>query len=91
MFPVRYELNCYILFRRNKRLSRLYGGGVEYLHRSPASRRRRRKWNPVAGGITGPPSFGGLLIQGPGPPGSRSLEPETVKYDHESHGTRTRE
>jgi hypothetical protein len=30
-------------------------GGVEYLHRSPASRRRRRKGNPVPGGITGPP------------------------------------
>jgi hypothetical protein len=26
------------------------GGGVEYLHRSPASRRRRRKGNPVSGG-----------------------------------------
>jgi hypothetical protein len=31
------------------------GGGVEYLHRSPAIRRRRRKWNPVPEGITGPP------------------------------------
>jgi hypothetical protein len=29
------------------------GGGVEYLHRSPASPRRRRKGNPVPGGITG--------------------------------------
>jgi hypothetical protein len=26
------------------------GGGFEYLHRSPASRRRRRKGNPVPGG-----------------------------------------
>jgi hypothetical protein len=32
------------------------GGGVEYLHRNPASRRRRRKGNPVPGSITGPPS-----------------------------------
>jgi hypothetical protein len=40
------------------------GGGVEYLHRSPASRRRRQKGN---------------------------LESETVKYDRESHRTRTRE
>jgi hypothetical protein len=38
------------------------GGGVEYLHRSPASRRRRRKG---------------------------SLESETVKHGHESHGTQT--
>jgi hypothetical protein len=29
------------------------GGGIEYLHRSPESRRRRRKGNPVPGGITG--------------------------------------
>jgi hypothetical protein len=37
------------------------GGGVEYLHRSPVSRRRRRKGNPVPGGITGPLcSWGGL-------------------------------
>jgi hypothetical protein len=39
------------------------GAGVEYLHRSPASRRRRRKG---------------------------SHESETVKYNHESHRTRTR-
>jgi hypothetical protein len=31
----------------------LFGGGLEYFHRSLASRRRRRKWNPVPGGITG--------------------------------------
>jgi hypothetical protein len=31
------------------------GGGFEYLHRSPASRRRRRKENSVSVGITGPP------------------------------------
>jgi hypothetical protein len=37
----------------------LCGGGVEYLHRSPASRRRRRKGNPVPGGITEPPFSGG--------------------------------
>jgi hypothetical protein len=39
------------------------GGGVEYLHRDPASRKRRRKG---------------------------SLKSETVKYGHESYGTRTR-
>jgi hypothetical protein len=30
------------------------GGGIEYFHRSPASRKRRQKGNPVPGGITGP-------------------------------------
>jgi hypothetical protein len=34
------------------------GGGIEYLHRSPASRNRRRKGNTVSGGITGHPVLG---------------------------------
>jgi hypothetical protein len=33
------------------------GGRIEYLHRSTASRMRRRKGNPVHGGISGPPCF----------------------------------
>jgi hypothetical protein len=41
-----------------------YGNGVRYLHRDPASRRRRQRG---------------------------SLKSETVKYDHESQETRTRE
>jgi hypothetical protein len=36
------------------------GGGVEYLHRRPASRRRRLKGNPVPGCITGPPCSWGI-------------------------------
>jgi hypothetical protein len=32
------------------------GGGVEYLHRSPANSKRQQKGNPVAGSITEPPS-----------------------------------
>jgi hypothetical protein len=36
------------------------GGGVEYPHRSSASRRRRRKGNPVPGGITWPPCSWGI-------------------------------
>jgi hypothetical protein len=36
------------------------GGGLEYLHRSPASRKTRRKGNPVPGGITGPPCSWGI-------------------------------
>jgi hypothetical protein len=31
------------------------GGGLEYLHRSPASRKRRQNGNRVPMGITGPP------------------------------------
>jgi hypothetical protein len=66
-------------------------GGFKYLHRSPASRRRRRKGNPVPGGITGPLCSWERYILGHGPPGWGSLESETVKYGHESPGTRTRE
>jgi hypothetical protein len=33
-----------------------------------ASRRRRRKRDPVPGGITRPPCSWGIQIQGPGPP-----------------------
>jgi hypothetical protein len=45
------------------------GGGLEYLHRSPARRKRRRKGNPPSGGITGPHCHWGTFIQRPGPPG----------------------
>jgi hypothetical protein len=37
-----------------------FGGGLEYLHHSPVSRKRRRKGKPVAGGITGPPCPWGI-------------------------------
>jgi hypothetical protein len=47
MFPVRYKLNFYILFRRNSVFVTPCGGGVEFLLRSPESRRRRRKGNPM--------------------------------------------
>jgi hypothetical protein len=44
VFPVRYELDAYILLRWNVNLyTHPCGGGFEYLHRDPASRRRRRK------------------------------------------------
>jgi hypothetical protein len=36
------------------------GGGLEYLHRRPASRKRRQKGNPVPGGITEPPCSWGI-------------------------------
>jgi hypothetical protein len=43
------------------------GGGFEYLHRSPASSKRRRKGNPVPGGITGPPCSWGDINTGTWP------------------------
>jgi hypothetical protein len=67
------------------------GGGLENFHRSPPSRRRRRKGNPVPGVRTGPPCSWGIQIWGPGPPGWESLESETVKCGQESRGTRTPE
>jgi hypothetical protein len=36
------------------------GGGLEYLHRCPPSRKKRDKGNPVPGGITGPPCSWGI-------------------------------
>jgi hypothetical protein len=44
------------------------GGGLEYLHRSPGSCRRRRKGEPGAWGITGPPCYRGAYTQGLVPP-----------------------
>jgi hypothetical protein len=38
----------------------LCGVGFDYLHRSPVSRKKRRKGNPVPGGITGPPCSWGM-------------------------------
>jgi hypothetical protein len=38
----------------------LCGGWLEHLHRSPASRRRRRRGNPVPEGITEPPCSWGI-------------------------------
>jgi hypothetical protein len=55
--------------------------GFDYLQRSPSSRRRRRKWNPVLGRIAGAPCSWGMYdyIRGPAPSGWRSPESETVK------------
>jgi hypothetical protein len=43
------------------------GGGIEYLHRSPASRKRRRKGNPVPGDLGNPVpggyKYGDLALQ----------------------------
>jgi hypothetical protein len=36
------------------------GGGLEYLHLSPASHKRGHKGNPVPGGITGTPCSWGI-------------------------------
>jgi hypothetical protein len=64
------------------------GGGVEYFHRNPASRRRRWKGNPEPWGITRPPCSWGTYTWGSGPPDWGSLECERVKYGRESLGTR---
>jgi hypothetical protein len=55
------------------------GGGLEYPHPSCASPKRRRKGNPMPGGITGPPcswgyKYGDLALQVGG------VSNETVKY-----------
>jgi hypothetical protein len=61
--------------------------GLEYLHRSSASRKRRRKGNPVPEGTTGTPypwgyKYGGLAVHVDG------VSYESVKYS-ESWGTWT--
>jgi hypothetical protein len=66
------------------------GGGIEYLHRIPASRKRRQKRNPVPGGISEPPvpggyKYGDLVLQ----VGGVSII-GTIKYGLESRGTLTR-
>jgi hypothetical protein len=42
------------------------GGGLEYLHRGHASRKRRQKGNPVPGGLTGFQHVPGDINTGPG-------------------------
>jgi hypothetical protein len=89
MFPVRYELKFIYPLDVQFTLNISCGGGVEYLHRSPASRTMWRKGNPVSGGITVPLSSRGIQIRESVPPGWWSLESETIKHGHESSGTRT--
>jgi hypothetical protein len=52
-----HEINSTLPFNI---LKGLCGGGIECFHRSPASRKRRRKGNPVPGGISGPPCSWGI-------------------------------
>jgi hypothetical protein len=64
------------------------GDGLEYLHRSLASRKRRQKGNPVPGVQLGHPVPGGykywdLALQIWG------ISDETVKYGREFCGTST--
>jgi hypothetical protein len=47
VFPVRYELNPYILFRRNLVINPRVEAGKDTSTVIPASRKRRRKRNPV--------------------------------------------
>jgi hypothetical protein len=62
-------------------LSLQVGGGLECLHRSPVSPKRRHKENPVPGGINRPPcswgnKYGNLALQVGG------VSDETVKYGY---------
>jgi hypothetical protein len=50
------EGDLYVSPRMNY-TSFLCGGGIESLHRSPASRKRRRKGNPVPGDIARSPCY----------------------------------
>jgi hypothetical protein len=50
-----------------------YSDGLEYLHHSPVSRKRRSKGNPVTRGITGPPCPWEKEMLQSGRPGSGSL------------------
>jgi hypothetical protein len=59
------------------------GGGLEYLHRSPASRKRRRRGNPVPGGITGGYKHRNLALK------VGEISDETVKYGYGSYVIRT--
>jgi hypothetical protein len=73
---------------RTINLALLAWGGLEYLHRNPASRKRQRKWNPAPGGITGPHcswgyKYGNLALQVGG------ISDETVKYGYGFWATRT--
>jgi hypothetical protein len=47
------KLQWSVTFQQMNTIKFPCGGGLEYLHRSPARRRRRRKWNPVPWDITG--------------------------------------
>jgi hypothetical protein len=49
-------------------------GGLEYLHHSPESCKRRGKKNPLPRGITGPPCSWRIKIWGPGPSNWGSLK-----------------
>jgi hypothetical protein len=88
---IQLHVNCltYTLLKLFHKLTPC-GGGLEYLHRCPASRKRQQKGNPVPGGITGPPcswgyKYGNLALQVGG------VSNETVKYGREFCGTSTQE
>jgi hypothetical protein len=70
------EFSIYIYMAWTRHLLHIFpcGGGIEYLHRSPVSRKRRRTGNPVPGGTTGPPCSWGIQLRGSGPPGCESLK-----------------
>jgi hypothetical protein len=56
---VRTEVR-YIIWKNFSLNSDPCGGGLEYLHRNPVSRKGRQKGNPVPGGRTVPPCSWGI-------------------------------
>jgi hypothetical protein len=66
-----------ICYEQNK--LRVTGVGVEYFHRSPASRRRRREGNPVPGGY----EHGDLALQ---VGGVSNLRQQNVVMNHAGPG-----
>jgi hypothetical protein len=65
------------------------GGGLEYLHHSPASHKRQRKGNLAPGGITRPPCFWGDINMGTWPSRLGGVSDETVKYGYGFCATQT--
>jgi hypothetical protein len=57
---LRFLQNAENFFNFCTRPQFLRGGGLEYLHRSPATPRRGRRGNPIRGVITWPPCSWGL-------------------------------
>jgi hypothetical protein len=74
---VYHEINLKLFQFSNIRGNTPCGGGLEYLHRKRASRKRRQKGDPILRGITGPPCSWGIEIREPGPQSWGSLKWES--------------
>jgi hypothetical protein len=77
MFPIWPASDIYVVLEQLQ-FNAPCGGGLEYLHSSPASRKRRGKGNPVPGGITGGYKNEDLALQ------VGEVSDETVMYGYGS-------